>query len=634
MPVMLMLLLWAIAVSFSFFGWGALAFWVMRFPRMPLALTGAFGAGVAVLIGGFLNIGGLLWMPVLRAFVLTGATLFAIELVMRSSEILLTARNGLAIVRRKPVLGALALLVCLLAMLLALTAVRRKVFAGDDTVAYLAFTIKTPLLGSIPADPFSDRRIKSSLGSNYFLKALMLPDGDFRSTGFPDTGFGYLLFVALAYHLGRELLPRRKHALALAALAGALPFERANEQMYMLPAALFLACFLFTLRAAGWRQGVLLGITGAAAATMKSSYTPFAMSMLGLYYVLHAQKLRWRRISGSLAAATASFLLILLPWMADSKTKNGTWFYPIFGDGFHVTAYLSRFPELRIHNASLLTFASFAPLSAALAVLSVLIFLDRESGRGNENTTACAVAFAAAAALSTAVVGYATAGEAAGRYSLPFIYPATLVAFTLFFQRWLRKERRTAIISTGLGLAAAWTVFLVAYYGAIQEWGDYHEYPIEIKSLFSDLLRPIDREVLTDANLRRIVRDTQAWQSKVPTGEPIFAATIRSEGVDFSRNPFYVADTPGMASLPPGMPFKEPEELRSYFRENHIRYVVFAEYFDDEGALKEALAYKGRRVVVTRETIASCETRLTLKKLKNECEVVYDDGRLCVMRVY
>src|ERR1019366_4398139 len=119
-----------------------------------------------------------------------------------------------------------------------------------------------------------------------------------------------------------------------------------------------------------------------------------------------------------------------------------------------------------------------------------------------------------------------------------------------------------------------------------------------------------------------------------PAGEPIFAATIRSEGVDFSRNPLYVADTPGMASLPPGMPFKDPEQLRSYFTTNQIRYAVFAEYFDDEAGLKEALAYKGRRVVINREGIASCETRITLKKLRNDCEVLYDNGRLCLMRLY
>jgi hypothetical protein len=632
---MLILVLWALAVSFSFFGWGALPLRLMRFPRMPLALTCAFGTGVAVLLGGFLNIERLLWIPVLRAFVLAGVVLFAIELALRSREILSVARNGLAIVRRKPVLGTLAFVVCIFAVLLALTAVRRKIFTGDDTAAYLVFAIKTPQFGSIPADPFSERRIMASLGGNYFLKALMMPDGDFRSTGFPDSGFGYLLFVALACQLGTELLSRRRYALAVGALAAVLPFVRANEQMYFLPAALFLSCFLFTLRSTDWRLGVLQGITCAAAATMKSTYVPFAVSVLGLYYLLEARQIGWRRIYGSLAGAVGSFLLVLLPWMADSKTKNGTWFYPILGAGFHVTAYLPGFPELRIHNASLLTFASFAPLSAALAVLSLLIFLDHVSARGNENTTACVVAFLAAAALSTAVVGYVTAGESVGRYSLPFIYPATLAASVLLFQRWLRTERRTALIQSGLGLVAAWTMFLVAYYGAILEWGDYHEYPTEIKSLFSDQLRPaIGRDPLTDADMRRIARDAQAWQSKVPAGEPIFEASLRLTGVDFSRNPVYVADVPGMASLPPGMPFKEPEQLRSYFRARHIRYVVFAEYFDDEAGLKELLAYKGRRVYSAADGIASCETRITLKKLKRQCEVVYDDRRICVMRVY
>src|ERR1019366_1806964 len=108
---MLILLLWAIAVSLSFFGWGALPLRLMRIHRMPLALTGAFGAGVAVLIGGFLNIERLLWIPVLRVFVLVGVVLFAIESAVRAREILCVARTRLALVRRRPVLSALAFLI-------------------------------------------------------------------------------------------------------------------------------------------------------------------------------------------------------------------------------------------------------------------------------------------------------------------------------------------------------------------------------------------------------------------------------------------------------------------------------------------------------------------------------------------
>jgi hypothetical protein len=380
---------------------------------------------------------------------------------------------------------------------------------------------------------------------------------------------------------------------------------------------------------------VLQGITCAAVATMKGTYLPFAVSVLGLYYLLDAKRVGWRRISGSLAGAVGSFLVVLLPWMADSRAKNGTWFYPIFGAGFHITADLSRYPELRIHNASFWTFASFVPLSAALAMLSLLIYLDRKSARGEENGTSCVISFLAAAALSTAVVGYAAAGESVGRYSLPFIYPATLVGSVLLYRRWLQNEQRTALIKSGLGLAATWTVLLVAYYGVIQEWGDYREYPTEIKSLFSDHLSPsMNRELLTDADLERIVRDTWVWQSRVPVGEPIFEASLGLMGVNFSRNPVYVADVPGMASLPPGIPFKDPEQLRSYFKANQIRYVVFSPDADDETELKQALAYEGRKVDLNRDRIATHESRITLKQLRKECESVYDDGKVCVMRIY
>jgi len=67
-------------------------------------------------------------------------------------------------------------------------------------------------------------------------------------------------------------------------------------------------------------------------------------------------------------------------------------------------------------------------------------------------------------------------------------------------------------------------------------------------------------------------------QTAVPAGERVFVAASFPTHFDFARNKILVADIPGAASLPPGMPvFEGPAAVKTYLLSQGIRYVIYSE---------------------------------------------------------
>jgi hypothetical protein len=77
-------------------------------------------------------------------------------------------------------------------------------------------------------------------------------------------------------------------------------------------------------------------------------------------------------------------------------------------------------------------------------------------------------------------------------------------------------------------------------------------------------------------------------QSAVPPGRKILVRMDKNFLFDFRRNPIYVNDLPGGASLPPGIPiFKGPEALADYLVQHGIRYLAYS--YGDEATFSRAL---------------------------------------------
>ena len=632
------MILWSISITLSFFGWGALSLRLLNLRNLPVGLSGAAGVSAVIFIGGLLNLADLLTIPILSGIVMAGVIFLVAEFVARRGRFSALVRDALAIARRNPSAGTGASLALLSVAVLVLFALglHHRVFNGDDLVAYLPLPLKTVALGALPSDPFSERRIVSSLGGNIYLQAMMLPDGDVRSIAFIDTGFGYLLLAVMAYHLAREFAWRRRQALALAALSIALPFLKINLQMSVLPAALFVASMIVVLRANNnWKAAVLLGATGAAITSLKSNYIIAFALILGIYVLMRARTENWKAGFTNALALTGAFLIVLFPWMLDARTKTGTYFYPLLGSGFHETAY-PGFAELDLHPANLWTILSIAPLFVPLVVLLWLVLSEWKTPQPHRKHIACVIAFIGGSAGATVAVGYATAGDSVGRYCLPFIYPATLGLIAFLFSPYRQNAPGNARWKYGLVLTGLWVSFLVGYYGFIQVYGDYREYPADLLALFSEKVTPAtgDRFVLTDREMKQYVDEALSWQARIPAGSTVLEAVGPAIGIDFLRNPVYIADWPGMAGLPPGLPFNKPAALKPYLVANHIPYVAYSDDGDYQTALKVAVQSSGRRMLTRRQDIAQAATLLAFEQLRRNSSVVYENGRICVIQVY
>ena len=77
-------------------------------------------------------------------------------------------------------------------------------------------------------------------------------------------------------------------------------------------------------------------------------------------------------------------------------------------------------------------------------------------------------------------------------------------------------------------------------------------------------------------------------QRTIPPGEKVLVRLDKNFLLDFKRNPIYVNDLPGGASLPPGIPiFKGPEALADYLVRHDIRYLAYS--YGDEASFSRAL---------------------------------------------
>lgn len=68
-----------------------------------------------------------------------------------------------------------------------------------------------------------------------------------------------------------------------------------------------------------------------------------------------------------------------------------------------------------------------------------------------------------------------------------------------------------------------------------------------------------------------------ALQQSIPEGETVLTRLDAPFILDFKRNQIFLADWPGGASLPPGMPaFKGAEALAKYLDAKSIRYLAYS----------------------------------------------------------
>jgi hypothetical protein len=257
-------------------------------------------------------------------------------------------------------------------------------------------------------------------------------------------------------------------------------------------------------------------------------------------------------------------LLMLLPWMIDLYHSSGSFFYPILGKGFHATqyGYFHGATENFLSRGAILSdlAAIISPLGKSVFSISILLLLVLLFYLYRDRTQSRLLILAAmpliASILNCLVVGYAIGGYGAYRY-VYFVGLASLV-ISVITASFLIRKRLIAIVICGIC-----AFFLVR--GIQDQVMSFAKHESDLKNSWHDL------NPLSEADRMRYLAASNA----LPSDGKILLRVAYPFLMKISQN-LLIADYPGAASPPPGMPMgKGPEELRAYLLAQGVKYIVW-----------------------------------------------------------
>jgi hypothetical protein len=171
-----------------------------------------------------------------------------------------------------------------------------------------------------------------------------------------------------------------------------------------------------------------------------------------------------------------------------------------------------------------------------------------------------------AALLATVAVGVLTENADPFRYSFSHLFPAIIILIMLAMtdtgalsKNGVANFFLVAVFCAGLAISYNWDITKQTY-------------PAYLKNIQFGLTNPS----LVSAKQKS---QYAAMQQSIPQGEIVLTRLDAPFILDFKRNQIFIADWPGGASLPPGMPaFKGHEALANYLVSQSIRYIAYSSW--------------------------------------------------------
>src|SRR5665213_2610847 len=425
-------ILWCVGLFAAISGYGALLLRLFDVRRPAFALAAVSGFSAAILIGGIFNLLHAITVPLLITFSIIGVlALLVLRFIDREPAVLQTSAPPSANLNVKLLLLFFAVVFAVRVAATVHTAYYQK---SDDYNFYLAAPKKMLQLHEYAPDPFSERRIMSSVGGNYFLQALVLTELPLEDVQMADRALGLLLLAVVAFGLADEfdLTPLQQAALAVFVLI--TPQLQFNLTFVLLPSALFFGLVYLasnrTLLAEHRNlQALLLGMTTPAIASTKSTYLPH-----GVLFVLCIAAFAFSRRGTAaglrtLVIGAAGCLLVLAPWMVAQHATSGTYYYPLLGKGFHYSSY-GLYPPPSGFNPKIILH-KVVPFNIPLLLILLLEWFWGE----DDDQSRAILCFTAATLIASLFVGIATGGDSVRRYNYPAIVPVLLLLFVVFSRR-------------------------------------------------------------------------------------------------------------------------------------------------------------------------------------------------------
>jgi hypothetical protein len=571
-----------IGIILSLAGWGALVVRILRTGSSSgFGFDAAVGLAFSTIVGGVLNLAQLISPAVVWAYLLIGFLLAVFLFGVRQAR---RIRDGVGSAwvyfRQKKLLALVALGFAAVVFIKYATVVSPGVFhPHDDYHAYFVFPEQMLQTGTLGQDPFSERRIVSSLGGNYFVDTFpLVVTGKFQSLRLLDEGVSFIILLLL---LGEVMFRRRiPGQWILAVLLGAVLTQGAVSNITCVYGGTVLMILLFELldtmgTEAGLNHAALLAVVFAGLMSLKTTFAPIAGIFFISFYWFQLTRLPNKGKALKSAAFCALLIFVLLvPWMIDSHRSSGTFFYPILGKGFHGSkygTYLLPTAHMGINNLLGFFDGLVNPLGGMLAIEACLILLAYRMNKGDRLVELIIVINLA---IDVVFIGIGIGGVQTYRYTFAFLFAVAL--FLLIKELALGvnigaskpslsfAERVAPVLLVGIMLGGGLDQFVL-----YQKWVGFTQF----------LNAFTDRNIVSPAEVAAY-RDMQL---AVPPGQKIMVRLDKNFLLDFRRNIIYVNDLPGGASLPPGIPiFKGPDALAGYLIQHGIRYLAYS--YGDEAA--------------------------------------------------
>ncbi|WP_293330370.1 hypothetical protein [Microcoleus sp. CAWBG58] len=583
---------YGICLLLSLIGWGKVLNHIL-FPnqRIDWGQRSAWGLAFSVLIGGILNATWTISQTTILFFLGLGLIYCLIDLVNHRQLIINNILHVFQECRQDKVILAGIAIVSLLILIqyAGWLYTGRHNFANmvyadgfntsDDYHGYLVFPHKMLQLGSMGSDPFSERRIVS-LGGQSFLQALILSGLSDTNLNLIDPALPLIITVGLILGFFKENKVSTKRIVFTILFLLLIPLPKANTTSLMLPVALFVSLFRTIdskeIEDNHWAANAcILALITAAICALKSSLIPACVFLFATSYICHliSSESKQKAVF-EMVLTTVLVGVFLLPWMISMYQSSGTLLYPLLGKGYHASAYGITFKS----GSTLLGTAKSALIAFQGIYVFILIFLGclslsiRPWKFGNLpeepsfSNRQAVLSMTIAAGLATIAVGVITENADPFRYSFSHLFPAILIliAVAMTDTGTLNKNGAAnffiaAVFCAGLAISYNWAI---------------------AKQTYSAYLKNIEFG-LTNPSLVTAKQKSQyvAMQESVPQGETVLTRLDAPFILDFKRNQIFLADWPGGASLPPGMPvFKGPEALANYLVSKSIRYIAYSSW--------------------------------------------------------
>ena len=614
--------LWCALLFVSIAGYGAVLLRLFGLRRPSVALAATTGVGVVIFLGGCLNLAQAVTTSVLLALILLGLlAAIVLRITLTESESPSDPAGS-----QSPSSRTIAFLLILLAVIF-IVRLGASVHAGqyqeaDDYNYYLAAPSKMLQLHHYAADPFSERRIETSVGGNYFLQTMVLVALPLENVQMADRTLGLILLAFMAYGVADQFRLTKMQRAIFALLVFFTPQLQFNLTFVLLPSALFfglvyLAASRKLLADRPVLLALLLGLVTGAIATTKSTYLPHGVVFVGCIALFHGRRRGLAASARTFLLAALGCLVVMAPWMIANHATSGTFFYPIFGPGYQYSAY-GLYPPPSGAGLSIVLH-KVIPFCIPLLLLLVVEWL-----LGDRDEQAEAILSLSAAAFCAALlVGIATGGDSVRRYNYPCMLTALVLVYVVFSRRAnaVPAARRWFILQTG-------TVLLVVV-AAISIWGnrltnEFMQIPWGLKSALLDTpIVPPGKQA-----------EYAAMQRTIPADQATLATVGCSFLLDFRAHNISIADYPGTASLPPGWPSRQNSEaLADYLLAHHLRYLVY-NYADFAGFDQEAphvITDASRTQWIHSQAKIALGSHQQYAELARTRRRLYDDGNMYVL---